>query len=1341
MLPRSREPPHCARLLRRDVSTSGLPTQTSERIRKALSNAEAAAVAGIAKTAIMVKVKVLAIALVAATILPEAQGLCKGKKCGFIAEANCQGYASLEEAEALCAESHGTLCSLSDLKRRKIVRKEAREFSCTDEDDVDVWPEYFWTSSTCKRRGVAGRKIFRHERKKVSCETDAEASLGIACCGAKGELQDSTEDAEEEGSDGEDDDSNEKEVSDDETQCAAKAQDVAACQAEPRCVFYFARSSKDNLPYGCHAAQTFCDFETEAQCASRCNNWRCEWSKNSCQQRQNRSYPALTFDADLDDAENTRCAVLGVGENTREAGEACETDSGCKWMCDRCRARPRANSTSTRKPHIILSLADDLGWNDIGYQNSAIDTPTLNGLAADGIKLTRHYQYRFCSPSRSMLLTGMFAWRYGQQTDMNMNPFTSLRCGMQPEMTMLPELLKTAGYATHMVGKWHLGHYQTRFIPTERGFDSFVGYFGGVQSMTVDGEEIFSSNRCSCPGEDKLRTCAWAKFTNCATARELFNATAGQEVTQVPREAYIDTIDYADLLFADEAARIIENHDLNAGPMFLFTSWDSPHNPHEAPERFMASSKIGNSTCALRTRRKLAGMVNALDTVNKVVLDALEARGMWDDTLFIFASDNGGNNEGKGTDYCPTRYVDQKIGSNYPLRGQKFTFWEGGVRTHAFIAGGANVLPQSVRGTSYDGLVSSTDWFKTILDAAGLSPMREQDGLDSKSHWAAFTSGGTNPRHDLPLQVWGDRERFVFYAQVDGSLLKFLRGYPGYLNGIEWKRLSKEARREDTWDFIHLPEELDLDAHPEAVALGAAPAFLCEDTPCIFNLTADPSEIVNLGDDAGLVSMMESLLEPYVETELAFQRSGLCSIDGKYLLFDTRAITQARQCGCFAPWLTRDPNADPDRSAGAFGGAADFPHRTEAPPSLRNPKSAQPQWGAARVEVESGMVATGATLAGGEKKVELAGDELARDELARRGGKPATQRNATQGDGEKSGAGEQERKRDREGDAGSGGTMPARTGPEEMLGQERGLKMPLRREARPSAGACACVAAVLAVFAVISTSMLVGSTEYATYSMGPFAVSNVRLATVSHTGTVLVASGMSTFGSVDDTACLDETISTNITGTTTSITSNNFQDWGYPYGFCDEPEGSAGIPMQARALQAFIIILALCAIVCTSLLCGTCAFKRRSRPFSLAAIFAWSGAVAGVLAIAQIASWKYSRDLRAGIAYMPVRIGSSMYGLQVETELSYGSGFVGLTSSTLVIIVAALYSMHARNEIRRQLADEEDALPPRVPGGSPADYNIDVGNYKQEFSADELAMGKNAKRGEVDHTTVVLSAV
>ena len=135
-------------------------------------------------------------------------------------------------------------------------------------------------------------------------------------------------------------------------------------------------------------------------------------------------------------------------------------------------------------PHIIMFYADDQGWNDIGYQSEDLfaATPHLDALAAGGIKLTGYYGMPVCTPSRAALLTGMYTIHTGMQHSIvtSNHPYA-----LPLDLTIMPQYLKALGYATHMVGKWHLGHFKKEHLPLARGFDSHVGFWSGFQDCKV----------------------------------------------------------------------------------------------------------------------------------------------------------------------------------------------------------------------------------------------------------------------------------------------------------------------------------------------------------------------------------------------------------------------------------------------------------------------------------------------------------------------------------------------------------------------------------------------------------------------------------------------------------------------------------------------------------------------------------------------------------------------------------------------------------------------------------------------------------------------------------------
>jgi len=140
-------------------------------------------------------------------------------------------------------------------------------------------------------------------------------------------------------------------------------------------------------------------------------------------------------------------------------------------------------------PHLLLVVVDDLGIDDTSVRvpgstpaaPNGVLSPHIESLAASGIVLTDWHVFKFCSPSRSQMLTGRYAYHLGQQTQMNLNP-DGARCGIHTGYSMLPKLLKQRGYRSYMLGKWHQGFFRREYIPTERGFDRFIGFYTGGES-------------------------------------------------------------------------------------------------------------------------------------------------------------------------------------------------------------------------------------------------------------------------------------------------------------------------------------------------------------------------------------------------------------------------------------------------------------------------------------------------------------------------------------------------------------------------------------------------------------------------------------------------------------------------------------------------------------------------------------------------------------------------------------------------------------------------------------------------------------------------------------------
>ncbi len=252
--------------------------------------------------------------------------------------------------------------------------------------------------------------------------------------------------------------------------------------------------------------------------------------------------------------------------------------------------------TDAPRPNILYIVADDLGWADVGFHGSDIRTPSLDALAAEGAQLAEFYVQPMCTQTRAALMTGRYPLRYGLQSFVILPDQTY---GIPLEERLLPEILRDAGYETAIIGKWHLGHADPAFWPRQRGFDYQYGaLIGEIDYFTHEISGVTDWYRDNEPIEE---------------------------------EGYVTT------LLGEDAVRFIEGYD-SENPFFLYLAFTAPHTPFQAPEDEL--SEYGD--IADLNRRAYAAMISEMDDQIGAVLDAIEAKGLAEDTLVIFHSDNGG---------------------------------------------------------------------------------------------------------------------------------------------------------------------------------------------------------------------------------------------------------------------------------------------------------------------------------------------------------------------------------------------------------------------------------------------------------------------------------------------------------------------------------------------------------------------------------------------------------------------------------------------------------------------------------------------------------------------------
>lgn len=359
----------------------------------------------------------------------------------------------------------------------------------------------------------------------------------------------------------------------------------------------------------------------------------------------------------------------------------------------------RAQGQAVPRPNILYIVADDLGFADVGFRGSDVQTPNIDRLAAEGAILQNFYTQPLCTPTRAALMTGRYPLRYGLQVGVIPSGGTY---GLAQDEFLLPQALKEAGYSTRMVGKWHLGHADRAFWPRQRGFDYFYGALVG---------EI-----------DHFK-------------HEAHGVTDWYRDNEILVEPGYDT----ELLGAD-AVRQIEEHD-PANPLFLYLAFTAPHTPYQAPQEYLDRFP----DIADENRRAYAAMVAAMDDQIGNVIAALEAKGLRENTLVLFHSDNGGTRskmfagEGAVAGDLPPR--------NDPLREGKGTVYEGGTRVVALANWPGRIAPGEV-----PGLMHVVDMLPTLAALAGadLGKSRDLDGMDV---WQALGAGQASPRQDMVYNI------------------------------------------------------------------------------------------------------------------------------------------------------------------------------------------------------------------------------------------------------------------------------------------------------------------------------------------------------------------------------------------------------------------------------------------------------------------------------------------------------------------------------------------------------------------------------------------------------------
>lgn len=436
------------------------------------------------------------------------------------------------------------------------------------------------------------------------------------------------------------------------------------------------------------------------------------------------------------------------------------------------RAQDRRITDEAGPPNVILFLADDAGWHDVGYHGSEIRTPHIDRLARDGVRLNQFYVYPTCSPTRAALIAGRPPSRFGILGPIGGDS----RLALPTDTPTLPDVLARRGYQTAITGKWHLG-LRPEVGPSHYGFDYSYGYLHGqIDPYTHRykyGDQTWHRN-----GE------------------------------------FIKEVGHVTDLIADEAVRFIREGRDGDRPFFLYVPFSVPHYPLHEPAEYidLYRDKIPN-----RSRRRFAASMTHMDVAIGHVLEVLREEGLQQNTLVIFASDNGGQRAwmDPGEEYEGRYAPHERLGDNRPLRGWKGDLYEGGIRVPAVMYWPGRLEPHVASQP-----VIVYDLLPTLAHLAGASPedMGQAEGVDV---WASVTEG----------TVLDDRPLY-------------------------WRTRGAVALRYGRWKLIR-----------EGDAASSGTTELYE----LYDLAADPNETQNVAADHPdvLARLKQVLIEQAAEDRLA----------------------------------------------------------------------------------------------------------------------------------------------------------------------------------------------------------------------------------------------------------------------------------------------------------------------------------------------------------------------------------------------------------------------------------------------------------------------------------------
>ena len=348
------------------------------------------------------------------------------------------------------------------------------------------------------------------------------------------------------------------------------------------------------------------------------------------------------------------------------------------------------NLIAVDKPNVVIILTDDLGWGDVSYHGGHIPTPNIDQLAEDGLELNRFYSNPVCSPTRASLLTGMHIFNHGVVRPF-MNPAAE-QTGMPPELKIMPQYFKEAGYQTALSGKWHLGSAKEEFWPSNRGFETSYGHMtGGIG---------------------------------------YFDHTAAGRLDWHRNESTLREEGYSTVLIANEAINLIKNKD-ESRPLFLYVAFNAPHTPIEAPLQSIEKFSYLED----EKDRVYAANVNALDNEIGRIIKAIRDQGLLEETIILFFSDNGPVFDINPIVKVIAPNLINAKGSTAGLSGSKTSALEGGIRVPAVMW-----WKGIIEKEKSEQFFFVQDVLPTLLTAANIKTS-DKDKFDGLDKWSNLLTG------------------------------------------------------------------------------------------------------------------------------------------------------------------------------------------------------------------------------------------------------------------------------------------------------------------------------------------------------------------------------------------------------------------------------------------------------------------------------------------------------------------------------------------------------------------------------------------------------------------------